>query len=220
MVLGSSENAGKTFSDRSIVEYLRREGTCTISELVRFAGVTPTAIRQRVNRLMEKGLIVRTSESNGRGRPTYCYTLSPAGVRSSGDNYEDLAIALWSEIRAVDDPAVRRGLLQRIVGRLADVYRGQVRGTDLRERMQSLVGLMRGLDVPFEVQENAAQLPVLTALACPYPDLAEQDRAICSIEKMLFSSILGEGVRLSNCRLDGESCCTFEGSSGAVPFQV
>ncbi len=197
--------------DRAVVEYLRRQGAATVQDLVDFAGVTATAVRQRLTRLMDQGLIVRESEAAGRGRPTHRYSLSAAGIRSSGTNYEDLVSVLWAEIRAVKDPDVRYGLLKRIVSRLAEVYRDQVKGDSLTERMESLVELMRARDIPFEViQPVEGQLPVLKALACPYPSLAEQDRSICSMEKMLFAEILGNGLRLSDCRLDGATHCTFD----------
>lgn len=204
---------GEALTDRSLLDYLRRHGTSTISDLMEFAGVTATAIRQRVNRLMEQDLVVRQAETRGRGRPTHCYSLSASGERSSGDNFQDLASVLWGEIRAVKDPETRQGLLKRIVARFTQAYRGRVHGVDLREKMESLVGMMHDRDVPFEVVSDDSGLPVLTAWACPYPELAEQDRAICSIEKMLFSEILGESVQLSACRLDGENCCTFEASA-------
>lgn len=216
MVTECSENSAESLSDRSILEYLRRQGAVTIRDLVEFAGVTTTAIRQRVNRLMKQGLVVREAEPQGRGRPTHRYSLSSAGERTSGDNYQDLAAALWLEIREVKDPEIRQGLLKRIVVRIADAYRDRIVGTDLRERMESLVGLMQERNVPFEVVDDDSQLPVLTAWACPYPTLAEQDRGICSMEKMLFTEVLGESVRLSACRLDGESCCTFEASVPTV----
>src|SRR5262249_12879497 len=84
-----------------------------------------------------------------------------------------------------------------------------------QERMHGVTQLMRGRNVPFTVEHtvganNRASLPVLTAQACPYPDLAEQDRGICAVEKMLFSELVGENLRLSECRLDGSSCCRFE----------
>ncbi|MGI9427627.1 MAG: helix-turn-helix transcriptional regulator, partial [Bythopirellula sp.] len=88
-------SAPESLSDRSIVDYLRREGACTISELVAFAGVTSTAIRHRLNRLMEQGLVAREAEAIGRGRPTHRYRLTAAGTRQAGDNYEDLAGVLW-----------------------------------------------------------------------------------------------------------------------------
>ncbi len=210
--------ASESLTDRSVVDFLRREGASTISDLVEFAGVTATAIRQRLNRLMEQGLVARQAEVVGRGRPTHRYSLTRAGIQQGGTNYEDLVGVLWSEIRAVDDPDVRHGLLRRIVGRLTETYEDKIAGSGLRERMESLVGLMQERDVPFEVTASEdGSLPVLTALACPYPDLAELDRSICSMEKMMLSEILGERVRLSACRLDGESCCTFEASVAASP---
>ena len=206
-----------TIGDREIVEYLRRQSAATVQDLVEFAGVTATAVRQRLTRLMEQGLVVREAESAGRGRPTHRYSLSMAGVRSSGTNYEDLVGVLWSEIRAVQDPDVRYGLLKRIVSRLAEVYRDQVTGESVGERMESLVALMRGRDIPFEVvAPKEGQLPVLKALACPYPSLAEHDRTVCSMEKMLFAEILGNGLRLSDCRLDGATHCTFDMNPNAV----
>jgi predicted ArsR family transcriptional regulator len=208
----------RVVSDRSVVEYLRRRGSCTISDLVNFAGVTATAIRQRLNRLMEQGLIVRQAEPAGRGRPTHRYSLSPTGLRCGGNNYEDLATVLWAELRAVQQPEVRHRLLQRLMERLAEVYRNKVSGATVDERMAALAELMHQRDIPFEVQSSNGdhQLPVLQALACPYPDLAEQDRGICSLEKMLFSEILGEGLRLSACRLDGANGCTFELSAAST----
>jgi predicted ArsR family transcriptional regulator len=62
--------------------------------------------------------------------------------------------------------------------------------------------------IPFVVDESKA-LPVLSALACPYPELAKADRGVCTMEKLMLSEILGENVRLSECRLDGATCCTF-----------
>ncbi len=202
-------------SDRTIVDYLRRRSVATVGDLVEFTGVTATAVRQRLTRLMEKGLVARESTAAGRGRPMHRYSLTPAGLRSGGTNYDNLAQVLWEEIREVRDPEVRQGLLKRVAERLADVYRDQIHGETLRERMAELAKLMSGQDLPFEIDESDG-LPVLTALACPYPDLAEQDRGVCAMEKMLLSNVLGEGLKLSSCRLDGASCCTFEASGAAV----
>ena len=199
-------------SDRSIVDFLRRRGEATISDLVELLGVTATAVRQRLTRLMEKGLVVRESEAAGRGRPMHRYSLTQAGVRSAGNNYDQLAQVLWDEVRAIKDPEVRQGLLRRVSRRLAELYRGQIQGETLEARMGSLAAIMGEQNLPFELN-GSAELPVLTALACPYPDLAERDRSVCAMEKMLISEALGESVRLSSCRLDGATCCTFEASA-------
>ena len=201
-------------SDRTIVDYLRRRPAATVGDMVEFTGVTATAVRQRLVRLMQQGLIVREAEVAGRGRPTHRYSLTAAGAKSGGNNYDQLVQVLWDEIREIKDVEIRRGLLKRISDRLAETYRGEIHGETLQERMADLARLLASQDMPFEIQESE-QLPVLTALACPYPDLAEHDRGICAMEKMLLSSVLGESMRLSSCRLDGANCCTFEASGAA-----
>jgi DeoR family suf operon transcriptional repressor len=199
-------------SDKGMLDFMRREGAVTISSLVQEMGVTATAVRQRLQRLMAEGLIERRAERKTRGRPNHRYSLTEKGERSAGTNFADMAIVLWEEVKSVPDPEVRRGLLKRIADRLVERYRGEVSGDTLGDRMTSLSRLMAERDVPFEVR-STGELPVLTALACPYPELAKLDRSVCTMEKLMLSEVLGENVRLSECRLDGATCCTFTPSA-------
>jgi predicted ArsR family transcriptional regulator len=200
-------------SDVAILDLLRKRDSLTISELVDSMGVTATAVRQRLNRLLAQGLIERQASKEGRGRPSHHYALTNKGRRKTGANFADLAIALWQEVRAIRDPEVRIGLLQRLAKRLVDQYGDELTGRGLTEKLDSLAKLFNERQIPFEVDRSNPLLPVLNALACPYPDLAEQDRSICSLEKMMFSELLGENVKLAECRLDGGKCCSFQPSS-------
>lgn len=199
-------------SDEVLLNYLRRHGAARISDLVTETGVTATAVRQRIQRLMAEGLIQRNAEKISRGRPNHRYALTEKGENHSGDNFSDLAVVLWEEIKAVPDPEVRRGLLKRIADRFVAKYRDTVHGESLGERMASLAGLMNEREVPFEVNLSGG-LPILSALACPYPELAKADRGVCTMEKLMLSEILGSNMRLSECRLDGANCCTFTPST-------
>ncbi|MCA9267342.1 MAG: MarR family transcriptional regulator, partial [Planctomycetales bacterium] len=105
-------------SDATLLDLLRRRDGMTVHELAELMGVTATAVRQRLNRLLGQRLVERKIHRVGRGRPSHQYSLSDAGRRKSGANFADLAIALWQEIRQIEDPEVRRGLLTRIARRL------------------------------------------------------------------------------------------------------
>ena len=203
-------------SDTAILDLLRRGRPMTVSELAELMGVTATAVRQRLNRLMGQGFVQRQALGHGRGRPSHHYELTDTGRRQSGSNFADLAMALWSEIRQIKDPEVRRGLLSRIATQLASLYSDQIQGQTIEEKMASLAKIFEQRHIPFQM-ENRHELPVLTALACPYPELAEQDRSVCAMEKMLFAELLGEDLKQGECRLDGGSCCTFELSTNASP---
>jgi predicted ArsR family transcriptional regulator len=195
-------------SDRQLLDFIRRSGAATVSALVQEMGVTATAVRQRIQRLTDEGLIERKAEKKGRGRPNHRYSLTEKGERSAGDNFADMASVLWDEIKAVEDPTVRRGLLKRIADRFVSRYRNHISGGTLAERMNALAGVMGERQIPFVVDDSRS-LPVLSALACPYPELAKADRSVCTMEKLMLSEMLGETMRLSECRLDGAACCTF-----------
>lgn len=196
-------------SDGLILDLLRRFASLSVAELTVATGVTATAVRQRLTRLLAQGLVERHAVRAERGRPSHRYSLTPLARRQAGDNFADLAVVLWNEIRNLDDPAVRRGLLVRIAQALAAQYRNHVHGQDLRERLEQIVSLLSERKVPFVLDASTGELPVLTALECPYPTLAEQDRSICAVEKQLFTELLGTSVKLSQCRLDGAPCCQF-----------
>ena len=196
-------------NDAALLDLLRQGDGMTVAELSMAMGVTATAVRQRLTRLQAGELIERETIRAKRGRPSHRYVLTEKGRRQTGANFADLAIALWREIGEIRDTEIRRGLLKRISARMAEIYDSQIEGEDVATRMEAVAELFRERSVPFTV-DGSQDLPVLTALACPYPELAEQDRTICAMERMLFSEVLGEPVKLSQCRLDGEPCCTFE----------
>lgn len=195
-------------SDAQFLDLIRRSGPMTISELVKSNDVTSTAVRQRLARLMGQGLVERTAERGPRGRPSHRYDVTEKARRQGGSNFADLALVLWEEIRGVKDPEIRRGLLARIAQSLAVMYRDRVGGETLADRMESLSKLFAERGIPLQ-SSGPAELPVLTIVDCPYPVLAERDRGVCAVEKMLFQELLNHDIHLSQCRLDGHACCEF-----------
>lgn len=196
-------------SDGRLLDLLRVAGTMGVAELAEQVKVTPTAVRQRLMRLMAQGLVQRESVRNGRGRPKHWYRLTDKGLRLTGSNFADLALALWREIGLTSDEELQRQMVRRIASALAAEYAGQVQGTTMAERMRSLAELLAQRRIPFSVKDFAHQ-PAMSAHACPYPNLAERDRRICAMEEMLFSELLGQEVKLTRCRLDGEGDCRFQ----------
>lgn len=197
------------FSDLAILDLLRQRGEMTVAEFADELSVTATAVRQRLTRLLAQSFIERTATRHGRGRPKHSYRLTPKGLRKSGSNFADLAMALWQEVRSIPDPEVRRGLLQRVAKRMAVMYADTIDGQTLEQKLLALADLFGERRIPLELDQSGT-LPVLKAVTCPYPELADQDRSICAMERMLFAEVLGADVRLAGCRLEGQSACTFE----------
>jgi predicted ArsR family transcriptional regulator len=207
-------------TDQAVIDLLRGDTALSVGDLATALGVTATAVRQRLDRLMRSGLVERQSVGGRRGRPSHAYSLTEQGHRLGGDNFRDLALVLWREIRSIKDPHVRRGLLGRIGSGLAEIDRSAVNGATPAERLGGVADLLRRRQIACGVEAQAdGGLPVLTTYSCPYPDLAEADRGICAAERSMIEELVGDAVRLSECRLDGGSCCRFTvgaaaGSSG------
>jgi predicted ArsR family transcriptional regulator len=196
-------------SDITVLDVLRKRGGMTVSEISECVGVTGTAVRQRLNRLLKEGDIHRACMETLRGRPRHRYSLTAKGRRRSGENFGDLAIALWQEIRAIDDAEIKQGLLQRVSKRLAQLYAGKIQGKSVIERMNSLAVLFSERRLPVKIN-TTGEVPQIRVEACPYPELAEQDSSVCSMERLLFSEMIGETLQLTECRLDGDCNCTFQ----------
>jgi DeoR family transcriptional regulator, suf operon transcriptional repressor len=196
-------------SDSDLLDLLRVSGPMRVTDMAKALKVTPTAIRQRLTRMMGQNLIQRETIRAGRGRPRHHYGLSEKGLRLTGSNFTDLALTLWREFHSVPNGDHRRETLQRIASALAAQYAGQIEGNTSAERMQSLSKLLAQRRIPASVQESPPQT-TLTTHACPYPNLAEQDHGVCTMERLLFSELLGQEVQMTECRLEGANACRFQ----------
>ncbi len=142
----SRTEAPETSSDEGLMDLLRREPALRIADLSRRMGVTATAVRQRLTRLMGAGLVEREAKTAGRGRPSHRYRLTEKGRAQSGSNVGDLAVALWQEVRlhqgrrgatrtpAANFPAACRGIWRADRGGDAAAANAIDRHTAFRKR--------------------------------------------------------------------------------------
>jgi predicted ArsR family transcriptional regulator len=200
-------------SDRALLDLIRRNGPLTVPEMGESLGVTDTAVRNRLARLVGSGLVVRrTLLHQGRGRPRHTYEASVEAQKRLGQNYTDLALALWEEMMtSVADRKLRRLLFTRVTERLAETYRSQLSDHEWEGRLVQLANVLHDRGVEAEVARDAiTATPILRQHSCPYYELAEADRAICALERKMFEKVLGRSLKLSQCRLDGDRFCDFE----------
>jgi len=194
--------------DEQFLQRLHQAGEGTIQELCDAAGVTATAVRQRLNRLQGLGLVERHTVRTARGRPHHSYRVTDAGRQQLGDNYAELALLLWDELHGIEDVSVRERVTNRIRDALVRRYSASVKGQSMEDRF---VDLRRSLsDRGFHVEvDHRGSLPVLRETNCPYHELAQRDAGICELEQQVFEQVLGTPLKLASCCREGHSCCEF-----------
>jgi predicted ArsR family transcriptional regulator len=197
--------------DQLVLDLLRRQAGLSVTDLMERLEVTATAIRQRLDRLEESGLIERRKQGVGRGRPSFNYFLTAKGAQQAGVTYSDLAIALWNEIKLLASPELKATLIERVSERIGGSFRELLAEGPLEDRMHLMAGLLTNRRIP-TCMTSGIGLPILEVQACPYPDLVghEHDRSVCNMETKVLSTALGREMELSQCRLDGHSCCQFK----------
>jgi len=206
--------------DSQLLQALCDGGSTGVGELIEKLGVTATAIRQRIERLLEAGMIDRQKVVSGRGRPSFVYQLTDRGRWCAGADPTDLAEAMWQEILDLDDHDLRSRLLggvaKRIGRRFAERFELGKGGeaTTLDDRMRHLVDLLAERRIATRIVfdgQSVSGLPVLDVPSCPYPVLrdATADRSMCRLETAMLSEALGRPIRLSSCVLDGDPVCRF-----------
>lgn len=204
--------------DQAVLDLLRQHPGMNVQDLTDRLEVTATAVRQRIDRLEEVGLIERRKESVGRGRPQFRYFLTPLGTRYSSVSYADLATALWAEVMELPNPALRTRILRRVARRMGErLISDDVRGSSLADRLDAVVEEFSKRKIPTAVAGQQGAAPILQVLACPFPDLVGNgnNRQVCELEQQMLSEALGQDVQLSCCRLDGHEHCQFR----AVPTE-
>ena len=198
-----------TAADRTLLVRLNRRSRAGVEELCDDLGVTATAVRQRLTRLSDAGLIDRRPVRVGRGRPRHLYGLTPDGRRALGSNYQELADAMWSALSEVEDESVRAFLFGRLQDTLVSRYGGDAEGQgELRQRLGGLRDALQVHGFTVEI-DDSGPLPILREHHCPYLDISEDDPQICELEQKVFERVLGTGVALTRCCRDGDSCCEF-----------
>jgi len=202
-------------NDSEMISLLRKAPSMTICELTEMMGVTATAVRQRLNRLMALELVQRSRTAEGRGRPSHHYSLTEKGRKSSANNFGDLAVVLWEEVQKIGDAETRRQVISGAVERLAEKYNSEIAGHTVEARMQSVVELFADRQIPISL-ESRNGLPVIKLEGCPYPTLAKDNREICDMEKELLTRVIGQPIDRCQCRQDGDQCCSYQAEPASV----
>ncbi len=197
--------------DQAVLDLLRRNEGMTVQELIDRLEVTATAVRQRLDRLVQVDMIERRKVVAGRGRPQFRYYLTQLGMRYASASYSGLALALWQEVMDLPSQAMRQRILRRVGRRMGLELKGQLPDdASLRERVAAVAEMLSQHRVPAGV-DQAGELPVLQVHACPYPELSKLDgqRSLCELEQEMLSEAVGQPMHLDACRLDGHAMCQY-----------
>ncbi|MGD8624683.1 MAG: ArsR family transcriptional regulator [Anaerolineae bacterium] len=191
-----------------VLKAIQFRGRARVQDVADDLGVTPSAVRQHLSQLQASGAIQADKVREGVGRPYYLYSVTPDAHNLFYRDYGDLARLLLEELARNQGPEALQGVLRRISGRLAEVYRDEIGGQELADRVRDWAEILdrRGIAVEVEQTEDGY---LIQEYGCPYQNVAVENRAVCEMERQVMAYLLESGVKLTQCVLDGHHGCRF-----------
>jgi predicted ArsR family transcriptional regulator len=198
----SNTTAGK------VLKAIQMRGQASTKDIAADLGVTTSAVRLHLTQLQASGAVHTDQVREGVGRPHYVYSVTPEAQDLFRKDYGQVAKLLLEEVSEIQGDDALQAVLRRVGDRLASMYRDQVAGRELADRVEAWAELLdlRGVSVKVERTEDGF---VLQEYGCPFQNLAGDNRAVCEMEQHLMGRLLESSVELTHCVLDGHRGCRF-----------
>jgi predicted ArsR family transcriptional regulator len=205
----ASANLQMQSTRQQILEYLQRHGRGTVKDLGALLGLTSTGIRQHLTVLERDGLVDAHEERGRVGRPTLVYSLTGKADSLFPKTYDLLAGVLLEEIRANEGNDKLQKLLRQVARRLAAPYEERMQGKDLGERVKETAAILEEQGCLTDWSQDESGDFFIDEYSCPFPKIAEADRAVCALHVEFVGILSGANARLTRSLLRGERACTY-----------
>lgn len=196
---------------RQLLQLLKTQGSCGISELSKELGITEMAVRRHIHTLERDGLIRSALVRQAMGRPLYRYSLTPQADDLFPKNYPQLTLDLLSELEEqTGGTEVIDLMFQGRRNKLEERYRERMEHKTLGERVSELTSIQNagGYMTEWEASEES-EVYHLHEYNCPIAQVANRYRQACRCEHQLFERLLDAQVERTECLAEGGGRCTY-----------
>lgn len=183
----------------------------TVNELIKVLRVTRTAITEQLNELVAGGYVERTIERlPGRGRPRHLYRTTNAAQLLLYAAHQRLVVpAIWQAVHDIGGDELRRRVLRRVSSSMAEYYKRKITAQRPADRLRQMCAILIQDGALIDLTGEGDHL-VIHKRCCGFFSMYESGRAICDVDEMLMSEVVGRPVRQVSSRHDGAPCCVFE----------
>jgi len=193
-----------------VIRLMVGRGPQTMTELIRAAGVTRTAVTEQLNELVACGYAERSSERlEGRGRPRHLYSATDAAtLKLFASNKRLVVPTIWRAIDRIGGEPLKQRILKQVSLELANHYKRRIHGKTPARRFRQLARLFAEEGSVVDVAKQRDGRLVMSKRSCAFMDLFEKSPSGCCVGKIM-RHVVGAPVRRTAWRCDGAPCCQF-----------
>ena len=180
-------------SNDSLLFQLKTQGPAHADSLAEHLGISPQAVRQQLDRLLDLGLVRYEDRAIGPGRPKRAWSLTEKGQARFPDAHGQLTIGLIQAMREEFGEAGLDRLITRRERDMLAVYQAALAGTTSLADRVTLLAALRQAEGYMARAETVEDGYLLIEDHCPICAAATACQGFCRSELSLFREVLGPG---------------------------
>lgn len=195
---------------RAVVERLKARGEASAAELADDLSITIQAVRQHLGELEGDGFVAHRRRSDGRGRPTHCYSLTPASASLFPQRYGDLTNELLGYATA-DDPELVDELFERRRRRRTEAAKARLAGKSFDDRVVELARILEEDGYLANAERVDKKTWHIVERNCAIFEVALKYGNACSSEiEFLRDAMPDASIDRVSHMVAGAHCCAYE----------
>ncbi|HUF62997.1 MAG TPA: ArsR family transcriptional regulator [Verrucomicrobiales bacterium] len=197
---------------RALLALLKTRGPMDARSLAEALEITSAAVRQHLELLRNRGLVVFELEGRAIGRPARVWRLTLEAGAYFFDGHARLAADVLAAVEAESGPGGLRRVLERCEQRREEGYNKRLASpATLAGKLRALAGLRSEEGYDARVEREASGTWTLRQRHCPVAAAARNCELLCECELGLFKRLLGNlaEVRRSEHLFAGDAACAY-----------
>ena len=199
-----------------ILQLLQKNSRDSVNGLAKATGLAPATVRRHLDILQRDRLVDFTEVRQRTGRPGYAFYLTNAGQEALPKGYDVLLGLMIQELdtltaedtRGQDGSQILELMFRRLSDKVWERRKDELDGKDLQGRLTTMMQLLEeeNFSPEAEVIDGSLQIRLMN---CPYRSVALENKAVCSFDANLISTVLNIGVEQQDCIHDGDPGCSY-----------
>ena len=193
-----------------VLRTLLKQHRCTINDLAKAVDINPISVRHHIAKLEAQGLVISEEERHGVGRPRRVYYLSEIGMEHFPTRYMRLTIRLLQQLKQEMSPNMVNELFSHMAEDLVDNFTNasELSQLSVEDRLNLVKEILtkEGFEIEWERKDDQYHI---REVSCPYFHVGENHPEVCSVDRILISTMLEVPAERIKCVLNGDTHCTY-----------
>ena len=197
---------------RELLQIMKRKGSLSVDEAMEALGMARTTVRDHLLQLKEKGLLDRTAERKGRGRPSHRYEMTRRAkvlfpsrdgelmgrlVRFLKEQGAEALVQTFFETYWNDRTEAVKRKLQRVAS------------DDIDDTVETLREILEEEGFMPKITRKENQVTIREC-NCPFPESVKHTKIPCRLERQFYETLFEVEVDRVTYIPEGNAACSYE----------